>query len=319
MKESIVNNLVERLKKTELGIPNADGEWNWINDKYRSDYLQSIYDKNFVLLKEFLLNPLSAQVAYGIITPIETDNSKVEFGSNFKADLELYKRIYGVNGLEDLMHDELLHHPWSKQTEFFRTYPDSPRHAHFARQIIEISDTSKIGVEIGGGYGGMIYFLFKFGFKGKIVNCDLLETLLIAYVFLSLNCVDVELCLTREQFLDAFNKGTDVILITPNLFDSLNSLSEIEFVFNSRSFSEMSASQSSYYLGEVSNTLKPKFIISENAEELLYPDSDRHVEKIQDELANDMNDYVLVSKTRTYFIGGTGRYTTRVYSPKLKA
>jgi hypothetical protein len=318
MKEFIVNKLVERLKETELGIPSADGEWNWINDKYRSDYLQSIYTKDFVLLKEFLLNPLSAQVAYGIITPIEPHNSQVDFGSNFEADLELYKKIYGLSSLEDLKHDELLHHPWSKQTEIFRTYPDSPRHAHFARQIIEISDTAKIGVEIGGGYGGMIYFLFKFGFKSKIINCDLLETLLIAYVFLSLNGVSVELCLTHGQFLDAINKGAHVILITPNIFDSLSSISEIEFVFNSRSFSEMSASQSSYYLGEVSNTLKPTFVISENAEELLFPDSDRHVEKIQDELANDLRGYVLVSKARTYFIGGSGRYTTRIYSHKFQ-
>lgn len=313
-----MNTLIQRLKETELGIPNAEGEWNWINDKYRSDYLSSIYDKDFVLLKEFLLNPLSAQVAYGIITPIEPNNSEVEFGSDFEADLELYKRIYGVDSLKDLVHDRLLQHPWSKQTEIFKTYPDSPRHAHFARQIIEISNTAKIGVEIGGGYGGMIYFLFKFGFKGKIINCDLLETLLIAYVFLSLNGVGVELCLTHRQFLDAFKKGTEVILITPNIFDSLNSISEIEFVFNSRSFSEMSASQSSYYLGEVSYKLKPTFIISENAEELLFPDSDRHVEKIQDELANDLKGYFLVSKTRTSFIGGSGRYTTRIYSPKFK-
>ena len=317
IKEFIVDTLVERLKETELGKPNADGEWNWINDKYRSDYLQSIYDKNFVLLKNFLLNPLSAQVAYGIITPIEAINSKVEFGSNFEADLELYKSIYGVGSLKDLVHDDLLYHPWSKDTEIFKTYPDSPRHAHFARQIIEISDTAKIGVEIGGGYGGMIYFLFKFGFKGRIINCDLLETLLIAYVFLSLNGVSVELCLTHRQFLDAFNKGADVILITPNIFDSLNSISKIEFVFNSRSFSEMSASQSSYYLDEVSDRLKPTFVISENAEELLFPDSDRHVEKIQDELATDLKGYVLVSKSRTSFIGGSGRYTTRIYSPEF--
>jgi hypothetical protein len=257
---------------------------------------------------------LDSKVAYGIVTPIDSSNENAAFNNNFWSDLSLYKSLYGEESLEDLKHRECLKHPWSRHTEIHMTYPDSPRHADFARQLLQVVPPVKVGVEIGGGYGGMIYFLKKFGFKEKLVNCDLLETLLVAYVFLSFNQIRVELCFTPEDLVQAMNSDAEVILIIPTLFGALRECSDIGFVFNSRSLSEMSESQSTEYLETINSKLTPNFFVSENAEELLFPDSIRHVEIIQDDLALHLSNYQLISRQRTSFMGGAGRYATRVYT-----
>ena len=88
--------------------------------------------------------------------------------------MSLFTKLYSVQSLEVLKHSECLKHPWSGQTDAYMTYPDSPRHAHLAHQLVEIAPSAMIGVEIGGGYGGMSYFIKKFGFKEKLVDCALL-------------------------------------------------------------------------------------------------------------------------------------------------
>jgi hypothetical protein len=246
------------------------------------------------------------------MTPIDSSNDNILFNNDFNTDLSLFRKLYGDQSLEVLKHSECLKHPWSDQTDTYMTYPDSPRHAHFARQLIEIAPPAMIGVEIGGGYGGMIYFLKKFGFKEKIVDCDLLETLLISYVFLSFNKIRVELCFTREHLLEALGGDAEVILIIPSLFKVLQEIGDVGFTFNSRSLSEMSEAQSTEYLETLNTKISPRYIVSENAGELLFPDSIRHIEKIQDDLAAHLSNYKLIEKKRTNFMGGAGRYTTRV-------
>ena len=313
MNEFIVQNLISKLKDSKFGMPNAEGEWNWINENHRREFLESIFSKNWTLLHSLLMDPLNAKVAYGIMTPIDSSNENILFNNDFNADLNLFTKLYGVQSLEILKHSECLKHPWSDQTDTYMTYPDSPRHAHFARQLVEIAPQAMIGIEIGGGYGGMIYFLKKFGFKEKIVDCDLLETLLIAYVFLSFNKIRVELCFTRDHFLEAIGGDAEVILIVPSLFEVLQEIGDVGFTFNSRSLSEMSETQSTDYLKILDTKISPRYIVSENAEELLFPNSIRHIEKIQSDLAAHLSNYKLIEKQRTYFMGGEGRYTTRVY------
>ena len=314
MDEIIVENLISKLKDSEFGMSNAEGEWNWINDNHRKEYLESIFTRNWAVLRSLLMDPLNAKVAYGIMTPVNQQDENSLFNNDFKADLKLFTNLYGDQGLEDLKHSMCLKHPWSNQTEIYMTYPDSPRHAHFARNLIEIVPPAMIGIEIGGGYGGMIYFLKKFGFTEKIVDCDLLETLLIAYVFLSFNKLRVELCLTREHLLEAIVGDAQVILIIPSLFKVLQEIGDVGFTFNSRSLSEMSEAQSMEYLKTVNTRISPRYIVSENAEELLFPYSIRHIEKIQDDLAAHLSNYKLIEKNRTNFMGGAGRYTSRVYA-----
>lgn len=184
-------------------LPPATGEWDWINKKYRNEYISALYTRDWASLRSFLLDPLSAMTAYGIITPVDNSNIVDVFNNNFLKDVELLKSTHTVNEFEALRHNYLFKHPWSDATEPHSTYPDSPRHAHFALCIIQSVTIEKIGLEIGGGYGGLCYFLIKFGFAGKHINCDLLETILVSYIFLRCNGVKVTLCLTKEDLIVA--------------------------------------------------------------------------------------------------------------------
>ena len=76
----------------------------------------------------------------------------------------------------------------------------------------------------------------------------------------------------------------------------LQEIGDVGFTFNSRLLSEMSETQSTQYLETLNTKISPRYIVSENAEELLFPNSIRHIEKIQDNLAAHLSNYKLIEK-----------------------
>lgn len=316
--EGVVDDLIRQLKVSEFQLSSsATGEWDWINNKYRNEYVWALYNQEWDNLRTFLLDPLSPRTAYGMITPVDSSNEVSSFNSDFLKDLELFQSNNFNNEIKDLRHEYLLKHPWSKDTETYFTYPDSPRHAHFALRIIQTLKGvtgQKIGLEIGGGYGGQIYFLRKFGFGKKLINCDLLETLLVSYVFLRLNGLSVRLCLSQKDLIDALKDEDQeqVILITTDLFKYIGEKERVSFVFNSRSFSEMSRSILTTYLEGINLTMKPNIVFSENAEEILFPNSERHLEIAQEDMFSMLSNYELKEKLKTEYMGGANRYSLRI-------
>jgi|688.fasta_scaffold125617_3 hypothetical protein len=308
----VVTNLISTLQSSDLGAPAADGEWAWLNENHRKHFVESLYSGNWPKLQTFLMDPFGALTAFGIISPVEKF-SKESKGTNFEADFSLLNSLYPNESSDLLRHGRVFPHPWSTYTEEFMTYPDSPRHAYFAKQIIERVPTDEVGIEIGGGYGGLIYFLKKLGFKQQLIDCDLLETLIVAYIFLELNGISAVLCFSQNQFDLAKNGDSDVILVTPQLFHSIKDFKKIGFGFNSRSLSEMSRASCTDYLDTINLKIKPKIFISENSEELLFPDSERHLENTQDEISKRLTNYSLLTNSRTRFLGGSNRYTLRIH------
>jgi len=316
--ESVVDDLISQIRVTEFDLPPlATGEWNWINNKYRNEYVYALYNHDWDALRTFLLNPLSPLTAYGLITPINTSTKLNESNNDFFKDLQLFRSNHSTDQFKALEHQYMLKHNWSKYTEAFYAYPDSPRHADFALKILKslkVKSNPRNGLEIGGGYGGLIYYLRKFGFEGKLLNCDLLETLLVSFVFLRCNGLRVRLCLTKQNLQEALNDQDEelVILITTDLFKYFGEHEQINFVFNSRSFSEMSRSTSTEYLERINLKIKPNIVFSENAEEILFPNSERHIEITQNELTSVLSNYKVSENTRTDYVGGANRYTLRI-------
>jgi hypothetical protein len=102
MNELIVQNLISKLKDSKFGMPNAEGEWNWINENHRREFLESIFSRNWSLLHDLLMDPLNAKVAYGIMTPIDSSNDNILFNNDFNTDLSLFRKLYGDQSLEVL-------------------------------------------------------------------------------------------------------------------------------------------------------------------------------------------------------------------------
>ena len=309
----IVEEVIAYVKTLRATASEGGGEWSWIGKNQRAGYLESIYGSDHSRLSEFLLNPLDTEAAYGLITPVNANPLNSKFLNEFEKDLGTYKDLFGTHSLEELKHKYLLQHPFQNHTEQFYCYPDSPRHAYSAKRISIFTEVSGVGLEIGGGYGGLITYLNKFGHLGKLINCDLFETLLIAYVFLRFNGIDVNLCLTSDDFYRAFDSSVKVLLITPEVLEELSEIENLQFVFNSRSLSEMSRDQSLAYLNQINHRLQPKVIFLENAEWLEYPESARHIEVTQDEFATALSNYDLIQNSKSIFMGGAGRYSERIY------
>jgi hypothetical protein len=311
--EHIVGELIAQLNTSRVTTSVGGGEWAWIGENQRAGYLESIDTADTEKLSGYLLNPLSMDTAYGLITPVDMNAPSDARSNDFQKDLETYKDSSGTHQLEDLVHPILLPHPFESFTQEFCCYPDSPRHAYSAKRINGIIGTSGVGLEIGGGYGGLLYYLNKFGYSGKLINCDLVETLLIAYIFLRVNGIAVKLCLTTEDYQTAFESNAKVLLITPEVLDKLSVIDNLQFVFNSRSLSEMARSQSTTYLSQINENFQPKLVFLENAEWVEYPDSIRHVEVTQDEFAAQLSNYRLMENSKSKFMGGAGRYSERIY------
>jgi len=300
------------LKSNNL-FNSALGEWAWIHSTKTKRYVTSIAEDHKVL-SDFLKEPLQQSCAYGLITPVETYENLSKIQSNsFLSDIGIIENIEGESSITFLRQSIFLKNEYSRFCKRYKCYSDSPRHLFFANQICQLTDTSKVGIEIGGGYGGLIYYLVKKDYSGKLINCDLLESILISYMYLNLNGVETKLCVTNEQLSSAYLSQAKVILITPNLFSDLETYIPIGFVFNSRSLSEMSQVQVDDYLRAVNSSLKPQFFISENAEEVIFPDSVRHIEITQSSISERLSNYSLVRRYRSKFAGGSNRYGTRVY------
>ena len=311
--ERIVSEVIAQLQASRASNSAAGGEWAWIGQNQRAGYLESINSYDTEKLHGYLLNPLSIDTAYGLITPVGMNSLSDKPLNDFQKDLGTYKDLSSTHRLEDLSHAILLPHPYQGSTEEFYCYPDSPRHAYSAKRINSFVKTSGPGIEIGGGYGGLLYYLNKFGYAGKLINCDLVETLLIAYIFLRVNNISVKLCLTTEDFQAEFDSNAKILLITPDVFEKLPQIENLQFVSNSRSLSEMANIQSANYLTQVNDKLQPKLIFLENAEWVEYPDSVRHIEVTQDEFATFLPNYELIENFKSQFMGGAGRYSERIY------
>lgn len=150
--DEIIATLIDKLKLVDLPS-DAQGEWIWINDNLRKGYIESIYQKKFHRLSEYLKEPLALEVAYGIITPIIDSSSNSPAKNHFMKDIEMIRETYGTEGLMALEHEIMFKHEYAVHSADFKTYPDSPRHYDSARRILAITDGFDIGVEIGGGMG----------------------------------------------------------------------------------------------------------------------------------------------------------------------
>jgi hypothetical protein len=315
---SAIDEVIELLSRRNFPLGIASGEWSYINQYHKIEYIELLQNKNYEGLRQKLNNLFDDSISFGLITPVTENLESKEHGNSFLQDLATFKDLNSNLSLEDLRCKFVPRHRYSTFTEPFSCFPDSPRHAHTALNLITLANNFGFGLEIGGGYGGQAFYLKKFGFLGKVLICDLLETLIAAFVFLRSQDLSVALCFDREEFLKEFEKSTEIILFTPNLLMDLSRIQNVAFVSNSRSLSEMSKIHAFEYLNLINDKLKPPIFFSENAEILAFPNSERHIEIVQQDLQKQLSNYRLYSNSPSLFSGGNWRYSERIYVLKGK-
>ena len=119
-----------------------------------------------------------------------------------------------------------------------------------------ISELAKDVAEIGGGFGGVAYHLFKdFNFKGTYLNFDLSDVGIIEKYFLMSVFPKKKFLLYGEDDIKNF-KNYDMVLM-PHY--AIKDLPECEMVFNAHSLSEMGNSQIAEYLKQI-DRISTKFL-----------------------------------------------------------
>ena len=288
------------------------GEWIYIDEKKRFDFVYALKSNNEQLLADNLVNFFIDNSSYGIITPASSEltessmdivlddlDAAIEFGG--LKNFDSIKLMIGSSGnpFGLLLEDDTI------------VQLDAPRHFYYAQMIDKIlSRTNKKSIiEIGGGFGGLARIFRTLNKENTYYIIDLIETGILAYYFLKKSNVPVEIVTIYP--LDA--KPGVVYIIPTNIYKDIK-YSDIGLVVNFNSFSEMAIPVVDEYFEFIQKKIEPDFILHQNSNFLLFPNSERHIEYLADDFPIDEKKYELYSKFISPFHGGGGRYRIFEYS-----
>tara|TARA_B100000524_G_scaffold327787_1_gene212092 strand:+ start:68 stop:1123 length:1056 start_codon:yes stop_codon:yes gene_type:complete len=294
-------------------------EWSWINDNKRSDFLATLKRKNIKKLSNIFSNFFLNSSSFGIISwdfkKLKSKKKNLELISNIYKDFLFWSEFVQKNNkdIKFLNSFKNFGNCYGLKLKNQLIMVDTPRHDYFANKIIKLigKKKSQIFTEIGGGYGGLIFQLLKRGFKGTIINVDIIETLLISYFFLRKFTKKKIIICDLEKKIN-FNSN-NIYLCTPEFFLKLKS--KINLIFNCHSFSEMSKNDLNLYLKKI-NKIKVNYFLHQNSNILLYPDSKRHVEILAKDFPINLNYYNLIYSQVSMWSSGSGRYREYLYKKK---
>ena len=314
----IVKKIFSYLELNNLKIFTGTGEWEWLENNRRNDYLELLENKDEKKLSEIYCNMFRNGVTYGYLSPSYSDiNDKIKWKtvlSNIYCNIDSCIEFTDLKSIHNILTDNKICAPYGVKYNNGYVLPDSPRHYYYAYKIKKICSniTNPSILEIGGGYGGVINFLFSnTNVNYTYVGIDLLPGLLATFFYLSKCGLKVNLINDAREII----KG-EVNLMPFEIFEEKKDIKyNFDLIFNSRSLGEASIDTINFYF-EFINKSNAKFFYHENSNYILFPNSERHLEIIGSEFPIDKNKYDLEIMQLTPFTGGSGRYREFLYKIK---
>jgi len=138
-------------------------------------------------------------------------------------------------------------------------------HSQQTYNLIRDVGVKPVVAEIGGGFGGIAYYLFKIGFNGTYLGFDIPETLILEEYFLLKTFPDKKILIYNGQecvTLDDIN-NYDIILMPNFMLKKIPDLC-VDIVVNTRSFSEMPIETIEEYMLQI-NRICRKYIYHDNS------------------------------------------------------
>ena len=302
----IIDEIIEINK--EIGIIDMGGEWKFHNNNTRKDYVRALHNNNREELAKLLPSLFQNQCSSAIITPSINIVKDFNLSSQMCWDLDALAEFSDSEYNYSLLNTPTIGAPFGIEVEGNIILPDSARHLFFAEKIKTLADEDDSNVlEIGGGYGGLIYFLNKLNFENSYFNIDIPETLFICYYYLRKNNINCEFLTGKKPI----KKGT-VYLIPSTVYEDVIKNINFNVFFNSASLSEMDNKVCFDYVNMV-NKKCPKYIFHCNSNYLAFPDSKIHIEVLAKDFPIDTNLYRIVYKSISPFQGASGRYRIFLY------
>ena len=295
------------------------GTWQWIDKKKRKDVFNFKSKKELNLPNKNLSNFFRNNLSFGLISSHwENRNSRKwknklssqilknilsweEFTKNKNSDMN-YLNDFGLAG-----------NPYGLKLGKKLIMYDTPRHDYYADKIITLLKNKKIPtiLEIGGGYGGLLAQLIKRKYKFNYINIDIPKSLMVSYYFIRSN-FSKKILINERIKLKKIKKNSIIFVPFTKNFNWESNL-EIDLVFNSNSFSELDNKILNYYLKLINTKIIPKFILHQNSNILLYPNSKRHIEILASKFKINKKKFRKVSSGLSLFQGGSGRYREYLY------
>lgn len=310
--KKIVKKISNFISNLNYDTKNYSGEWKYLNKFKRTTYLNSLFKNDKKKLLSGFSNLFRKDCTYGMVTPSYQDlKNKKKIKSKILQDIDASIEFSNLKYSNQINLNKNIGNPFGIIMQNKVIMPDAPRHFYFANKInyyAKKKNNFKL-LEIGGGYGGLMAILSNFNKNITYYAIDLTESCFIQYYFLKKLGFKVNLI---NKIKDIKKKQINLILFEKDL-KILKKIGKCDFVFNSRSFSEMSKDVLNKYINVINNYLKPSYILHENSNYLLFPKSRRHIEILGKDFIFNKKKYNLEYINISPFSGGSGRYREFFY------
>ena len=301
------------------------GEWSWIDEGPRSDFVESLASGNREGIGNALASFPGGPAWFGLASPppVEDVPLRTVLGGAL-VDVDTFHNIsvlgnevernpnlsWWTNEVALWLLEASLPHAGKRIKPKSKLLPDTPRHLFFATKMLlspGIRAPRSI-LEIGPGYGGNLLVTHKLAkilnLEIKMMAIDQPTGLVCCYYFLRRHGLTVSSSLGGQRTPPSFS--ADVHLMSADTPPSAKFT--VDAVLNCRSMSEMSSTSSSDYLGRIEHLWRPTRVLLENADALAFPDSPRHLESLLSDHLKELPSYEVQSKQFSTFTGGQSRY-----------
>tara|TARA_B100000989_G_scaffold222678_1_gene170253 strand:+ start:5436 stop:6476 length:1041 start_codon:yes stop_codon:yes gene_type:complete len=308
--DSIDYQIVDEIIKLNkiIGAVDMGGAWKFYNENTRKNYVSALRNNDRETLVNLLPSFFQNECSSAIITPSIYVAKDFNLANQMMWDLDAFSEFTNNDYDLSILNTPKIGSPFGIELNENKILPDSARHLFFAEKLKNLSNGTNSNIlEIGGGYGGLIYFIKKIGFNENYFNIDLPETLFVCYYYLRKNNIPCEFLIDEKPF----KKGV-VYLIPSILCNDVVTNIEFDIFFNSASLSEMDKKICFNYIDMV-NKKSPNYILHCNSNFLAFPDSKIHIEVLARDFPIDSKIYNLKYKHISPFQGASGRYRIFFY------
>ena len=257
----MINRIIKSFLKEWKDYPYQGRDYEisgmWQDERLRASELWDAIIKNDIQKVERMLSDFAQQ-------KFTTGLSLIGDGQHNYKEQEIKENYIDWKKLTFLP-DKILEYP--NKFGFERTpingimiIPSAMRLSYYAKRIIDLVDGNV--VEIGGGFGGVAYHLFRdFHFKHTYINCDIFISLLITKYFLMSIFPDKKFLLYGENDIKNFKKY-DIVLLPHFAIQKLPK-GCCKIIFNSHSLSEIGKDTIAEYLRQITR-ISPEYFLHLN-------------------------------------------------------
>ncbi len=313
----LIPEIIDLYRRYSEHLVTAGGEWTWIQENRQKEYRKHLANGDTEALIPMYRNFFRNEISFGISAPDEeADSARKQLVNDTLLDVDTWKEFCGELPIQEL-NAPRIGNPFGVMMEGSLIMYNSCRHYYHAERLKMLSKEQKRPVifEIGGGYGGVFYYLYKQLDSFCYIVCDLMETLFTNYYYTKKWAHEEEKDIKIKWALDGRIikedvENYDLILVPSNSHENIDIGCDI--AYNANSFSEMSFQTVGDYFGTIEKN-KPNYIFHQNSNFKLWETSSRgHTEVLAKDFPIPAG-YQLVYQAISPWTGAGGRYREYLY------